>query len=124
MRFVVGAWANMRYTVLLSSFLLALPLPVLMGIANFTKAGWKADALVWFLLYAIAHVLLYPLARELYFGLTEPIRRGVGQMYIWGPLLLIVFAFKIWVYLIVSVLAIPLGLIGFAYLGLRARYGW
>ncbi|MEQ4568490.1 hypothetical protein [Paenarthrobacter sp. CAP02] len=124
MRFIVGAWADMRYTVLLSSFVLALPLPILLGIANFTKVNWDAAALIWFALYAIAHVLLYPLARELYFCLTEPIRRGVGQLYIGGLLLVVTFILKIWIYLIISVLAIPLGLIGFAYLGLRARYSW
>lgn len=113
----------MRYTVLVSSVLLALPLPILMGIVNF-NAGWRPDAVIWFVLYAIAHVLLYPLARELYFCLTEPIRRGVGEMYIGGILLLIVFIFRLWIYLIVSAFAIPLGLIGFAYLGLRARHGW
>lgn len=124
MRFAVGAWASMRYTVLLSSFMLALPLPIMVGIANFTKVNWDMAALAWFALYAVAHVLLYPLARELYFCLTEPIRRGVGQLYIGGLLLLVVFIFRIWIYLIVSVIAIPLGLIGFVYLSLRARHGW
>lgn len=114
----------MRYTVLASSVFLALPLPILMGIVNFSSVGWKPESLIWFVLYSIAHMLLYPLARELYFCLTEPIRRGVGEMYIGGLLLLIVFIFRLWIYCIISVFAIPLGLIGFAYLGLRARYSW
>jgi len=122
MGFVVGAWGNMRYTVLVSSFLLGLPLPVLVGITTFTNASWKPENVAWFALYAVAHVLLYPLAREMYFRLTEPIRRGIGEIYIGGIFLLVAFIFKLWIYLIISVLAIPLGLIGFAYLGLRARY--
>lgn len=124
MEFALRAWTNMRYTALLSSFLLALPLPILVAISNSSSANWSVDVIAWFVLYAVAHILLYPLARELYFCLTEPIRRGVGQMYFWGPLIIIVFAFKIWIYLIISILAIPLGLLGFAYLGLRARGGW
>lgn len=124
MESLVRTWTNMRYTVLFSSFVLALPLPILVAISNSNSVKWSADVIAWFALYAIAHILLYPLARELYFCLTEPIRRGVGQMYFWGPLIIIVFAFKIWIYLIISIIAIPLGLIGFAYLSLRARGGW
>lgn len=69
-------------------------------------------------------MLLFPLAREFYFGLTEPIRRGLGGLILWGPLLIALFVFKITVYIVLTVTAVPFGALAYVYLAFRAHYRW
>jgi hypothetical protein len=122
-QFVLGPWRDLRYTYLLSSLALALPFPVLTLISTFQIVP-TADRAVFVIIWAVLHMLLYPLARELYFGLTEPIRRGMAGLILWGPLALAIFVLRFMVYCFLSAMAVPIGIVAFIYLSLRARYGW
>ncbi|QZQ53788.1 hypothetical protein KZI27_00930 (plasmid) [Curtobacterium sp. TC1] len=127
MRFVLGAWINRRYTRLPSSIVLGL-LPGIFFIYLATRAAASAD---WFaftaaIVFVMVQALAYPLARESYFRVTQPMREGMGGWFLSGPLALLVLLVRFNVYVYLWVLAIPVGIAGFCYLALteRAGNGW
>ena len=121
MNIALAPWKDLRYTHLTSSILLALPFAVGFGVQAF-QPGRRGDEVLISVTMALLQLLLFPLARELYFMLTEPIRRGLEGFILWGPLVLALVVGKIIMYLVLSVLGIPLGLLGFGILALRARF--
>ncbi len=127
MRFILGAWMNRRYTRLPSSIVLGL-VPGLLLIYTATRAASDGDwfAFVVFLVLVLLQALMYPLARESYYRVTQPMREGIGGWFLPFPFALIVLVVKVTVYVYLWVLAIPIGIAGFCYLALteRAGKGW
>ncbi|OII01447.1 hypothetical protein BIU95_07110 [Curtobacterium sp. MCBA15_007] len=127
MRFVLGAWINRRYTRLPSSIVLGL-LPGIFFIYLATRAAAGGD---WFaftvaIVFVVLQALAYPLARESYFRVTQPMREGIGGWILSGPLALFVLLVRFNVYVYLWVLAIPVAIAGFFYLAFteRAGNGW
>ncbi|UFU15921.1 hypothetical protein LQK89_17275 (plasmid) [Curtobacterium sp. C1] len=127
MRFVLGAWINRRYTRLPSSIVLGL-LPgvifIFTGVRAFLEGDWIAGTAA--IVFVVLQALAYPLARESYFRVTQPMRAGMGGWILPGPLALLVLLVRFNVYIYLWVLAIPVGIAGFCYLALteRAGNGW
>lgn len=121
--FIVGAWANRRHTRLVSSLILAvLPLAAYFFVEGSTRVF--AELTVLGILTSIAIVALYPLAREVFYRLTRPIAEAFAGFFVIGWILvLIVFITRILMYLLVWVIAIPLGFLGFFYLAIAEARG-
>lgn len=86
------------------------------------QAGRRFDEVLVYWAMVVLHLALFPLAREFYFTATAPVRRGLEGFVLWGPLALAVVVGKVIVYLILNILSIPLGLVGFILSLLRARF--
>lgn len=127
MRFVLGAWINRRYTRLPSSIVLGL-LPGIFFLYLATRAAVGGDwiAFAGAIVFVVVQALAYPLARESYFRVTQPMREGIGGWIMSGPLALFVLLVRFNVYVYLWVLAIPVAIAGFCYLALteRAGNGW
>lgn len=121
--FIVGAWANRRHTRLVSSLILAvLPLAAYFCVEGSTRVF--ADLTVVGILTSIAIVALYPLAREAFYRLTQPIAEALAGFFVIGWILvLIVFITRLLMYLLVWVIAIPLGFLSFFYLAITEARG-
>lgn len=121
--FIVGAWANRRHTRLISSFILAvLPLAAYYFVEGSSR--FSADLTVIGVLTGIAIVAFYPLAREVFYRLTQPVAEAVAGFFVIGSLLvLIVFITRVLTYLLIWVVAIPLGFLGFFYLAITEARG-
>jgi len=129
MKFVIGAWANRRYTRLTSSLVLAavfaalIAWPIRGGLDAYDNPGLARG--IWIAL-GVLNVLFAPLVRELYFRATQPIREGLSGIVVWGPLLIVTLACRLGAWALLNLSAIPFGLVGFLYLGSqdRAGHGW
>lgn len=123
LHFIVGAWANRRHTRLISSFILAvLPLAAYYFVEGSSRIS--NDLTVVGILTSIAIVAFYPLAREVFYRLTQPMAEAFAGFFVIGWLLvLIVFVFRILMYLLIWVASIPLGLLGFFYLAIAEARG-
>ncbi|GAA1849020.1 hypothetical protein GCM10009813_08420 [Brevibacterium marinum] len=134
--FIVGAWLNRKYTRLASSLILAvIPIVGFYSIVDFEdwSAGFNPaagfnrfvdDLNLVGILVGIALFVLYPLPREIYFRTTQPMAEALAGLGVIGlPLVILVFCVKIWLYLIVWVASIPLGLLGFFYLAITEASG-
>lgn len=120
MKFIIGAWANNKCTRPVSSFILALAFWGLFLSFNYSMDN-PADLSIW--IWAGANVLLFPLARETYFRVTGPIREGLSGIILWGPLFLIALALRIFVFVLLNFVAVPLGILGFFYLAIQEARG-
>jgi hypothetical protein len=127
MRFVLGAWINRRYTRLPSSIALGL-LPGTFFISLAIRAAADGD---WFAFagaigFVMVQALAYPIARESYFRVTQPMREGMGGWILPAPIALFVLLVRFNVYVYLWVLAIPVAIAGFFYLAFaeRAGNGW
>ncbi|CBT77230.1 hypothetical membrane protein [Glutamicibacter arilaitensis Re117] len=120
MKYIIGAWANTKYTRPVSSFILAI---VFWG--GFLSFNYSmdnpADLSIW--IWASASVLFFPPARETYFRLTGPIRDGLSGIVLWGPLFLVALALRITIFVLLVFIAVPLGLLGFFYLATQEARG-
>ncbi|RZU62851.1 hypothetical protein [Zhihengliuella halotolerans] len=129
MKFVIGAWANRRYTRLTSSLVLGtffaalIAWPVRGGLDASDDPGLASG--VWIGL-GVLNVLFAPVARELYFRATQPIREGLSGIVVSGPLFIVTLACRIGAWVLLNLFAIPLGLVGVLYLESqdRAGRGW
>ncbi|MBF4623166.1 hypothetical protein [Clavibacter sp. VKM Ac-2872] len=127
MSFVLGAWLNRRYTRLPSSMVLGGIPGVAIIVMEASSSTTKAPShFVLLSMVMLVQTITYPLAREAWFRLTQPMREGLGSWTI--PLLLVpvVFALRFYVYVVIWAFAVPLGVAGFVYLavGERAGRGW
>lgn len=127
--FIGGAWMNRRYTRLSSSLILGVLVAVGFLVLVWPKtdpAGWQTAAMIQLSVWAALNAVLYPLARELYFRLTQPLREGAGLMLVGGILLIIVWIAKLTIFLLLWMLAVPIGVIAFIYLAITdaAGKGW
>lgn len=126
--FIGGAWLNRKYTRLTSSLILAvIPIVVFYSIVDFEDWSAGFDPAAGFnrlvddltlvgILVGIALFVFYPLAREIYFRTTQPMAEALAGLRVIGwPLVILVFCVKIWLYLIVWLVSIPLGILGFLY---------
>lgn len=121
----MGAWANRKYTELPSSFILGLIPSLAIGGVLLTVAAQGGDwlAVVLFSVFLLFQALFYPLARETYYRLTQPLRRGLGIWIIPLPIVVIGWILKLYIYVILWVLALPIGIAGFCYLAITERNG-
>lgn len=127
MEFVLGAWRNRRYTRLPSSLILgALPGALFLTLVASSSPGTDLLAFLFIVPFLALQAVAYPLARETWFRVTQPLREGIGEWTLPLPVALIFFGVRFQVYLVVWSLAIPMGAIGFAHLarGERAGRGW
>lgn len=125
MQFITGAWRNTRFTHPTSSVLLGLVPVLIVGFGAFPQlllGGNLASIGVAAILLSL-QVLAYPLARETYFRLTEPIRRGLGPLILIGPLFFVYWGFRLGIYIGLTIVAIPLGAVGFFYLATTEHTG-
>lgn len=120
MKYVIGAWANNKCTRLVSSFILTLVFWGIFLSFNYSLDN-PADLSIW--IWAAANVLLFPLARETYFRVTQPIREGLSGIILWGPLFLLALALRIGIFVLLNFVSIPLGLAGFFYLATQEANG-
>ena len=75
-------------------------------------------------LVGIALLALYPLAREIYFRMTRPLAEGLSGVGVIGMFLVfLVIIIRIWLYMVVWVVSIPLGILGFFYLAITEATG-
>lgn len=135
--FVGGAWRNRRWTRSSSSLLLGLiptalvvisggQLPVLgpelarAGVLTPTSAPLVAGVTA---TIALVNLLLFPLAREMYYRSTAPIREGLSGIMVFGWLFLVAVACQIAMFVVIWIVAIPAGLIGLFVLGEEDRRG-
>lgn len=137
LRFIVGAWLNLRYTRLISSLILAvLPIVVYYSFNDFfgdwtagfdPVAGFNrltADLNLVGMLTGIALLVFYPLAREIYFRTTRPLAEALTGLSVIGFLLVfLVFIIRIWLFMVVWVFSVPLGIVGFFYLAITEASG-
>lgn len=121
--FIAGAWANRRHTRLISSLILAvLPLAAYYLIEG--ASGVSADLTIIGVLTSIAIVAFFPLAREVFYRLTQPIAEALAGFFVIGSILvLIVFITRLLTYLLIWVVSIPLGFLGFFYLAITEARG-
>ncbi|MBM6590237.1 hypothetical protein [Brevibacterium sp. RIT 803] len=134
--FIGGAWLNRKYTRLVSSLILAvIPLVVFYSIVDFEDWSAGFDPAAGFnrlvddlnlvgVLTGISLFVFYPLAREIYFRTTQPMAEALAGLRVIGlPLVILVYLVKIWLYLIVWLVSIPLGILGFFYLAITEASG-
>lgn len=121
--FIVGAWANRRHTRLISSLILAvLPLAAYYFVEGSSRVSNDLTAIG--IITSVAIVVFYPLAREVFYRMTQPIAEGFAGFFVIGWLLvLVVFVVRILMYLLIWVASIPLGLLGFFYLAIAEARG-
>ncbi|SDR75681.1 hypothetical protein SAMN04489751_0344 [Brevibacterium sandarakinum] len=121
--FITGAWANRRHTRLISSLILAvLPLGAYYFVEGSSRLS--ADLTVIGILTSISILAFYPLAREVFYRMTQPIAEAFTGFFVIGWLLvLIVFVVRILMYLLIWVTSIPLGILGFFYLAITEARG-
>lgn len=120
MKFILGAWANTKYTRPTSSFILTLVFWGGLLAFNYAMEN-PADLSIW--IWAGINALLFPIARETYFRLTGPIRDGLAGIVLWGPLFLIALVLRLTVFVLLNFFAIPLGILGFIYLAIQESKG-
>lgn len=124
--FIGGAWMNRRYTRLSSSLILGTVTAVGFLVLVWPKtdpAGWQIAAMIQLSVWAALNAVLYPLARELYHRLTQPLREGAGLMFVGGILLIIVWFAKLTIFFLLWMLAVPIGVIAFLYLAITDATG-
>ena len=127
MQFVLGAWRNRRYTRLPSSLILgALPGAAIIFMEATSSSAKPPLHFVLLTMASIVQTIAYPLARETWFRVMQPLREGMGTWIVPLLLVLLFWIIRFYVYVLVWALAIPLGAAGFVYLamGERAGRGW
>lgn len=76
------------------------------------------------ILFGIALLAFYPLGREIYFRMTRPLAEGLSGVGVIGIFLVVmVILIRIWLYLVVWLVSIPLGIIGLFYLAFTEASG-
>lgn len=135
--FIGGAWLNRRWTRSSSSVLLGLfpagllimsggKLPVVgpaLYDAGLLEEATEPYVIVAVIILAVANVLLFPFAREMYFRATGPLREGMSGSYAFGLMFLVVTVCRIAMMFAIWCLSIPLGLFGMSALGEEDRRG-
>lgn len=128
--FVGGAFRNRRYTRLSSSivlsilFLAVFVAPAIVAASTTTNGPTSATAgLAALAFIGGLNAFFYPLVREVYFRMTQPMREGVGLLFLGGVLILILWGVKIFVALLLWTFAFLLGIPAFLYLALTEANG-
>jgi len=124
--FFRGVWLNRRFTGLLPSILLGVPFSALMLWTGWLTARNRLGDLLFTAAYALGCVVLYPVAREGYYRVTQPLRDGLGEIWLGGPLVLVAYLVRLLIYLLLVGFAVPVGLVSGIYLGLAevSGHGW
>lgn len=128
--FVGGAFRNRRYTRLSSSivlsilFLAVFVTPAIVAASTTPNGPMSATAgLVTLAVIGGLNAFFYPLVREVYFRMTQPMREGVGFLLLGGVLVLILWGVKIFVAMLLWTFAFLLGIPAFLYLALTEANG-
>lgn len=128
--FIGGAFRNRRYTRLSSSivlsmlFLAVFVTPAVMAASTTKNGGTTATAgVVMLAVIGGLNAFFYPLVREVYFRMTQPMREGVGLLFLGGVLILILWGVKIFVALLLWTFAFLLGIPAFLYLAVTEANG-
>ena len=124
MTFIVSAYLNRRFTRLIPSCVLA----ALIGGTYLAAVLLHADsqpgsATAVDLAVVALEALLFPFAREINFRLTWPLRSSMPVLIVPLPVLGAFYVGKAVMFVVLVSVAIPLGIVGFIYLGLTEHRG-
>lgn len=124
--FLTGVWLNRRYTRLSSSIILGLMVSAVFLAMIWIQLPLYPRAAPGLLAMLVANTLFYPAAREGYYRATQPVREGLGGIFLIGLLAIIGFIVRLMIFLLLWFFAVPLGVLSSLYLGIAEvrGYGW
>lgn len=125
MKFIGRAYLNRRYTRLVPSCVIAgvVAIAFLVSLPSLHAQKTEPLGIAIDLALIALQTLLYPFARETYFRLTGPIRASMPLLIVPLPILAAVYIGKLFVFLLLVAVAVPLGIVGFIYLSISEYRG-
>lgn len=117
-----GTWLNRKYTNLGSSIILGAAPTITFLLILY--GPWMQEPVasvhplstVVIVGMFVANAVFYPFNREVYYRMTAPIRAGIGDLFVGGILLLIVWAVRVAIYVYLWVFSSTIGVLAFLYL--------
>ncbi len=124
MNFIGRAYLNRRFTRLIPSCVLAALIGGIYLVVAIIHAGSQPGSATAVDLVVVAfEALLFPFAREIYFRLTWPLRSSMPVLIVPLPVLGAFYVGKAVMFVVLVSVTIPLGIVGFIFLGLTEHRG-